>query len=131
MSYNNVAGEDWNCEIAGVIFKAADVVRLIELIDHSRIYPDQVCMSKAEWAAVKSLALAAAEQSASVVAATEALAVPPDWVHWEPAEDRRGLPVWLRYASYSHWGMFLTGERPRYHHLGYASYVAVEVVPVT
>lgn len=35
-------------------------------------------------------------------------------IHWEEGEDERGLWVWLRFIDCGHWGLILTGVRPRW-----------------
>lgn len=35
-------------------------------------------------------------------------------IHWEEGYNERGLAIWQRYVGCSHWGLFLTGELPRW-----------------
>lgn len=35
-------------------------------------------------------------------------------LHWEEAEDERGMPIWLRFVDGGPWGLILTGTFPRW-----------------
>jgi hypothetical protein len=35
-------------------------------------------------------------------------------LHWEESQDSRGFDTWLRCVSYSHWGLIVTAELPRW-----------------